>query len=131
VKEDDMTVGVLAIDHVNITVPRAVEEQAKAFYGGLLGLPQVPKADPSRGGAWYLLGDLGLHLSIEDAAAGDRPSSRHVCVRVADLARAEAVLRGAGVAILPDERPAPGWRRFYVRDPGGNRVEVGMSVADL
>lgn len=29
------------------------------------------------------------------------------------------------LAILPDTLVDPGWKRFYVRDPGGNRIEIG------
>jgi len=24
--------------------------------------------------------------------------------------------------------PTPGWSRFYVRDPGGNRLEIAQAV---
>jgi len=43
---------------------------------------------------------------------------------VEDLNRAEQRLRDAEVEILPDERPVRGWLRFYVRDPGGNLIEI-------
>ena len=43
---------------------------------------------------------------------------------MSDLAATEAALRAAGVAIIPENKPLPGWKRFYVRDPGGNRIEV-------
>jgi hypothetical protein len=43
---------------------------------------------------------------------------------VGDLGSAEAELKRAGVEILPDERPVKGWKRVYVRDPGGNKIEI-------
>lgn len=113
------------IHHVNITVPKSLEEAAKHFYGAVMGLPEVPKPEGSRGrgGAWYQLGPLQLHLSIEDLE--DAPlSKRHVCYTVADLAAAEQRFRNAGIAIIPDDQPILGWPRFYVRDPGGNRLEI-------
>ena len=32
--------------------------------------------------------------------------------------------RDAGFEIIPDPRPMPGAERFYVRDPGGNQLEI-------
>jgi predicted enzyme related to lactoylglutathione lyase len=61
-------------------------------------------------------------LSVEDEAVV--LSSRHVCFTVSDLATAEKRFRDAGVEIIPDPRPIPGTQRFYVRDPGGNQLEI-------
>ena len=77
-----------------------------------------------RGGAWYRLGRIEIHLSVEDEAVSNPESKRHICYLVGDLGSAEAELKRAGVEILPDERPIKGWKRFYVRDPGGNRIEI-------
>jgi catechol 2,3-dioxygenase-like lactoylglutathione lyase family enzyme len=118
------------IHHVNVTVPRELEAAAKHFYSVVMGMDEVPKPESSRGrgGAWYQLGTLQLHLSIEDP---DAPlSKRHVCYTVPDLAEAEQKFRSAGVEILPDDQPMPGWPRFYVRDPGGNRLEIAQRVSD-
>jgi len=115
------------IHHVNVTVPKSLEDAAKHFYGVVMGLKEVPKPESSRGrgGAWYQLGPLQLHLSIENLD-GAPPSKRHVCYTVANLAAAEEEFRNAGVEIIPDDQPAPGWSRFYVRDPGGNRLEIAQ-----
>lgn len=114
------------IHHVNVTVPKSLEDAAKHFYGVVMGLKEVPKPESSRGrgGAWYQLGELQLHLSIEEGE--HRLSKRHVCYTVADLAAAEQQFRNAGVEVFPDDMPTPGWSRFYVRDPGGNRLEIAQ-----
>jgi catechol 2,3-dioxygenase-like lactoylglutathione lyase family enzyme len=121
-----MGIQVTELNHVNVTVPKAAEEAAKHFYGSVLGLQEIPKPEESRGrgGAWYQLGGVQLHLSREDGAGDNHSSKRHVCYLVRDLAEAEAALRDAGIEILPDERPVRGWPRFYVRDPGGNLIEI-------
>ena len=118
-----------AIHHVNVTVPRSLEEAAKHFYGEVMGMTEVPKPESSRGrgGAWYQLGPVQLHLSVEDGTA-EHLRKRHVCYTVKDLNEAEERFRQAGVEILPDDLPIPGWRRFYVRDPGGNRLEIAQAV---
>jgi catechol 2,3-dioxygenase-like lactoylglutathione lyase family enzyme len=119
-----MAVGVRALDHVQVTVSPEADLTARKFYGEVLGLREVPKPGRERkGGAWYEHGGVGLHLSVERGADG-ASSKRHVCFVVTSLEEAERALRAAGVAVIPDEDPVPGWRRFYVRDPGGNRVEI-------
>ena len=63
-----MAIGIIKFNHVNVTVPSALEAVAKDFYGTVLGLPEIPKPAGTRQGmgAWYELGDMQLHLSIED-----------------------------------------------------------------
>ena len=114
---------VTALHHVNVTVPAALEAATKEFYGTVLGLRQIPKPAASRqSGAWYQIGEMQLHLSVEEEAAA--LSERHICFTVADLNEAQNKFRAAGVEISPDPRPVPGSQRFYVRDPGGNRLEI-------
>jgi catechol 2,3-dioxygenase-like lactoylglutathione lyase family enzyme len=118
---------VITLHHVNVTVPPELEQQTKHFYGELLGLQQVPKPNGSRpAGAWYQIGANQLHLSVEKENAGPL-SSRHICFAVADLSGAENRFREAGVEIIPDPRPIAGASRFYVRDPGGNMLEIVQS----
>jgi len=117
-----------ALHHINVTVPRSLEDKTKHFYGVVMGLPEVPKPETSRGrgGAWYQLGQIQLHLSVEEPLGEKCISKRHVCYTVSDLAEAEKQFRAAGIEILPDDAPIPGWSRFYVRDPGGNRLEIAQ-----
>lgn len=119
-----------SIHHVNVTVPKSLEDAAKHFYGVVMRLKEVPKPESSRGrgGAWYQLGEMQLHLSIEDPLRQDCTSKRHVCYTVSNLAEAEKRFREAGVEIVPDDQPTPGWSRFYVRDPGGNRLEIAQDA---
>jgi len=122
-----MSAGIVNFHHVNVTVPRALELAAKDFYSVGLGLEEVPKPEASRGrgGAWYQLGSVQLHLSAEDRSA-EQSSTGHVCFVVEDLDRAQQHLATKGVEILPDPRPVPGTQRFYVRDPGGNLIEIAQ-----
>jgi len=119
-----------SIHHVNVTVPKSLEDAAKHFYGIVMGLQEVPKPEASRarGGAWYQLGPLQLHLSIEGPLGDNCISKRHVCYTVANLTEAEQRFRSAGVEIIADDQPMPGWSRFYVRDPGGNRLEIAQAI---
>ena len=124
-----MTIGIIAVSHVNVTVPAALEEAAKSFYREVLGLPQIPKPLGTRQdmGAWYQLGDMQLHLSIEDDVHNET-SDRHVCYQVADIGTANLQFRIAGVDVIPDPRPVAGQSRFFVRDPGGNLLEITQAA---
>lgn len=124
---------VLGIAHVQVTVAAERMVAALEFYGRLLGLEEIaqPARDRSEAGAWYRVGTIELHLRADAATAGDPAASRrHVAFTVTDLDRMAARLRAAGLELLPDARPVPGQRRLFVRDPGGNRVELVAADQD-
>ena len=128
-----MPIEITEMNHVQISVPGSAEEASKHFYGAILGLQEIPKPAPlrSRGGAWYRHGAIELHLSLEDLAADNGFSRRHICFVVADLREAETTMREADVEIIPDNQPIDGWRRFYVHDPGGNRIEIAERSGEI
>jgi len=125
-----MAIGIIAIDHVNVIVPKSLEDAAKHFYGSVLGLEEIPKPVESRGrgGAWYELHGMQLHLSVKAEATDEQPRMGHVCYTVADVAVAEERFRAGGIEIIPDGQPVAGKPRFYVRDPGGNLIELAEGV---
>ena len=111
------------IDHVMIAIPAGGEEQSRRFYGELLGLQEIPKPANlrGRGGVWFQTGNLELHLGIDPAF---RPATKaHVAFRIVGLDQARDRLATAGYAPVDDE-PLAGYRRCYVDDPHGNRVEL-------
>jgi len=72
-----------------------------------------------------------MHIGVDpDHLIDGRPppagpkSKRHICFLTADLAAAKAAVLRAGVAI-EEESVAEGLSRFFVRDPAGNRIEIG------
>jgi catechol 2,3-dioxygenase-like lactoylglutathione lyase family enzyme len=120
-----MPISIVSLQHVNLRVAPEVEDRTKHFYGKLLGLAEIPKPEDAkaRGGAWYQLGTVQLHLS-RDRSANNEGSKRHICFHVANLEQAKLNLENAGIEILPDDQPIAGSPRFYVRDPGGNLLEI-------
>jgi catechol 2,3-dioxygenase-like lactoylglutathione lyase family enzyme len=108
------------LDHVQVMMSPGREDDARAFYSGLLGLTEVEKPALLRaqGGVWFA---EGIHVSGEDGFTA--PRRAHPAIRVDDLDRLAEALAGAGHAVEWDER-RPGVRRFYTRDPFGNRVEL-------
>lgn len=125
-----MAIGTVELNHVNVVVPKPLEETAKHFYGSVLGLKEIPKPVELRGngGAWYELGAVQLHLSAKSETGSAMVGRGHVCYTVADVVFAEQSLRAAGVEIIPDDQPVAGQPRFYVRDPGGNLIELAQRV---
>jgi catechol 2,3-dioxygenase-like lactoylglutathione lyase family enzyme len=125
-----VAIGIIEVNHVNVVVPRSLEEATKHFYGSVLGLKEIPKPIESqgRGGAWYQLGSVQVHLSVIATAGDGEAGKGHICYTVADIESAEEQLRAAGVEIIPDGRPIAGQPRFYVRDPGGNLIELAQGV---
>ena len=115
---------IIGLHHAAIGIAAGAEDAAREFYSGLLGLAEVPKPASlaDRGGLWLALGDGVLHVVTDDAP--DRARSRaHLAYEVDDLGAWRARLVAAGVAI--DETvPIPGWARFMLRDPFGNRIEL-------
>ena len=111
------------LSHINVTMPKGGEEMARAFYGGLLGLRELPKPEPLRvrGGVWFDAGGIDVHISVEEGRSGE-DAYRHFGLECADVEGIRARVEAAGIA-TEDGRPAP-WRRFFVRDPFGNRIEV-------
>jgi SAM-dependent methyltransferase len=118
----DAAPTVLGFDHVQVTAPRAEEQRAKDFYGGVLDLPEIPKptALAGRGGAWYQCGALQLHLGLEDDFHPQRKG--HPAFLVRDLDAMRGRLEAAGMPVIVDAQ-IPGYRRFESRDPFGNRLE--------
>ena len=114
----------MRLSHVNVTMPLNAEQDARAFYGGLLGLPEIPKPEPnrSRGGVWFDAGGLDLHVSAEESNSAAPDARRHFGLEHPDVDGVRSRLEAAGVH-TEEGRPAP-WRRFFVLDPFGNRIEV-------
>jgi catechol 2,3-dioxygenase-like lactoylglutathione lyase family enzyme len=118
-----VTVGLIAIDHVQLAMPAGGEAKARAFYASLLGLEEVakPAALAGRGGAWFRSGDVQVHLGVEE---GFQPARKaHPAFRVKGLTELVRRCEVAGYAITRDA-PLPGQDRVHVADPFGNRIEL-------
>ena len=90
---------ITAIDHVQLAMPAGGESDARAFYQGVLGIPEVSK--PS-------------HLGSRKA---------HPALLVEDLATLKIAVEAAGFTLRNDQ-PLEGYDRVYVDDPFGNRIEL-------
>ncbi len=113
---------VIGLDHLQLAMPPGREDEARAFYAGVLGLAELAKPPNlvGRGGVWFALGSQQLHLGVETDFHPARKA--HPAFLVQDLAALREQLTQAGFAPYQDE-PLAGYARFYVADPFGNRLE--------
>jgi catechol 2,3-dioxygenase-like lactoylglutathione lyase family enzyme len=108
----------LQLDHIQIAIPKDGEDQARAFWSGLLGLVEMPKpkALAARGGCWFSLGTLELHLGVEHPfAPAHKAHPGFLTPQIDALAQKLAPVQW--------DTEIPARRRFFTTDPFGNRLE--------
>ena len=120
---------ITGIDHVQVAAPRGCEDQAREFYGDMLGMRELSKPDAlaARGGCWFAAGGQQLHVGVAEDFV---PAAKaHPALRVQNgeaLHELAERLAAAGQAVTWDDA-LPGAERFYVADPFGNRLELVAS----
>lgn len=114
---------ITGIDHVQVAIPRGTEDDARGFYGELLGMTEVPKpaALAARGGCWFTAGSAVVHLGVEEPFTPARKA--HPALLVTDLDALQGRLAAAGYDCVRSDGEIPGVERFHTRDPFGNRIE--------
>jgi len=114
---------VMQLHHVQLAMPEGGEDQARAFYEGILGISEVKKPENLRlrGGVWFEVGDIRVHLGVEK---GFVPAKKaHPAFLIKSLVDLIDKLTKAGFAVVRDQ-PLKGYDRVYVSDPFGNRIEL-------
>ena len=109
---------IIGLHHVQLAVPAGSEPALREFYGGVLGMTEVAKPPvlAARGGVWFRSGSVELHLGVE---VDFRPARKaHPALLVDDLSDLAERLDVRWDDLLP------GYRRCYVDDPCGNRLEL-------
>lgn len=116
-----MQLEIIRLDHIQLPIPSGQEEQARLFYGKILGLSELkkPKSLQANGGLWFQMGNIQLHLGIEDVTPSRR---RHPAFEVLHLSDIQHYFEKQGLELRLDP-PIPGWNRFSFFDPFGNRIE--------
>jgi catechol 2,3-dioxygenase-like lactoylglutathione lyase family enzyme len=130
--EEAEAMPIKRLDHVQLAMPPGREEEVRAFYGGILGISEVPKPPhlAKRGGCWFETDALKIHLGVETDFKPARKA--HPALIVSDLGELVARLETRGYRVVEDE-PLEGYNRRYVADPFGNRIELmepDKSVSD-
>ncbi len=116
-----------AMHHVQLAMPKGGEDQARAFYIGVLGFDEVekPACLRGRGGVWLSQSGVEIHLGVEEPFAPAKKA--HPAFEVAELERAVERLAYMGLGYRRDV-DLPTIRRIYVDDPFGNRIELLETV---
>jgi catechol 2,3-dioxygenase-like lactoylglutathione lyase family enzyme len=113
----------IAIDHVQLAMPRGEEDRARAFYRDTLGMIEIEKPAElaPRGGCWFASGSVQIHLGVEEDF---RPAKKaHPALGCRDYAALLARLRARMLDVNEDGN-IPGVRRCHISDPFGNRIEL-------
>lgn len=111
-----------ALDHIQLAMPPDREEDARRYFGDLLGMVEElkPAILASRGGCWFQSGQVVIHLGVEQEFCLQKKA--HPALVVADLDGLAARLAADNYPVDWDDN-WPERRRFYSEDPFGNRIE--------
>lgn len=115
------------LQHVAVTFPPGGEGDVRAFYGGALGLHEmpVPPEVADRGWIWFATDEEGVELHfVPHDRAPDPERVHHFCLEVPDLAAARARLEATGAEPREPAARILGRDRVFVRDPLANLVEL-------
>jgi lactoylglutathione lyase len=119
----------LRINHVSVSSPD--QDESARFYAELFGARRIPAPNFGFRVDWFEFGGTQLHIFPED----DGPPRRHhfgvtvedilpIYRRAQELGVIDPVFTDC-VRVLED-----GAVQFYIRDPGGNLIEVNGLVGD-
>ncbi len=113
------------LQHTSVPMPPGGNEQARAFYGGALGMREIPKPITlSNNLVWFAASDEGDEVHVfQEENMGPNSAAQHLCLEVDDIAGYESRLREHGYVVEIPERIV-NRPRLFVRDPFGNLVEL-------
>ena len=113
------------IDHVQLAAPPGSEDEARRFFGELLGLAEIEKPEGlrSRSGVWFSVGERQLHIGIEAEFSPARKAHPALLAARGTLLELAERLINHGSEVTWDHG-IPETPRFYVPDPWGNRIEI-------
>ena len=116
---------VVGLDHVQLVAPPGCEEDARQFFGAVLGLDEIDKPEALRpqGGVWFVLGEQQLHIGVDPEFAPARKAHPALVVARGRLEEVAERLLSAGVEVIWDDA-IPDVARFFCKDPWGNRIEL-------
>ncbi len=120
-------VRALRINHVSIAASD-LEESAR-FYEEVFGMERIPTPTFDLPVVWLRVGDMQLHLFLED---GPAPARHHLGITIDDFDAAYEAVKarasdtwGFQLVELPSRQV-----QLYFRDPSDNLVELNWADAD-
>jgi len=124
-REGAMSLG--RVQHVTLCIRD--EAESRAFYTGVLGLPEAERPPLRMAGLWLQVGATQIHLMVPPDAAElpkprvlDRtPIAPHLAFEVADLEPLVSRLRAQGISVILSEFVEG---QAFFTDPSGNLLEL-------
>ena len=112
-----------SLDHIQLAMPEGREDEAIAFFSGLLGFSEEPKPWPlsERGGCWFSSGSCKLHVGVDKAFAPQKKA--HPAFLSDDIDKLANALKNDGWPVRWDTDLLDR-KRFYTEDPFANRIEI-------
>ena len=123
----------MRLHHIQISMPRGQEAEARRFYVEGLGMSEAskPPALAGRGGCWFRALDAGtvvaeVHLGVEDEfIPAKKAHPGLVCDSLQEWETLAGRLDSMGYDLSWAERETfEGYLRFHVRDGFGNSLEI-------
>lgn len=121
----------IRLQHVGVTFPPGRAGDVRGFYGGVLGIPEmpVPPEVADKGWVWFATRDEGIELHFIPHELPPDPARRHhFCLQVEDLDATRARLEAAGAPLIDAGSRIHGRERLFTRDPLENLVELVQMV---
>lgn len=122
-------INFVRLDHVQLCIPPGNEDAARHFYKDVMGLTEIAKPAElaSRGGMWFQIADIQLHIGVENEI---NQSKRHPAFEIENIQAAREWAERNDIKIR-EEIQLPGQSRFSIIDPFGNRIELLEKTANL
>lgn len=117
--------SVKRLQHTSVPMPPGSNEQARAFYNGVLGMREIPKPTTlPQNLIWFAANDDGDEVHVfQEENMGSNSARQHLCLEVDDLEAFRQRLVENGYEPRSPEsitnRP-----RLFVRDPFDNLLEL-------
>jgi catechol 2,3-dioxygenase-like lactoylglutathione lyase family enzyme len=117
--------SVKRLQHTSVPMPPGGEDRARAFYGGVLGMREIPKPSTlDQNLVWFAANEDGDEVHVfQEENLGPNSAAQHLCLEVDDLEAFRGRLAEGGYSPRTPEtinnRP-----RLFVRDPFDNLLEL-------
>jgi catechol 2,3-dioxygenase-like lactoylglutathione lyase family enzyme len=118
--------SVKRLQHTSVPMPPGGDEEARAFYSGVLGMREIPKPEglAAMTVVWFAANDDGDEVHVfKDERHGSNSAAQHLCLEVDDIEGYKTRLSDHGYdPQIPESihnRP-----RLFVRDPFRNLIEL-------
>jgi catechol 2,3-dioxygenase-like lactoylglutathione lyase family enzyme len=118
--------SVKRLQHTSIPMPPGGDDDARAFYGEVLGMREVPKPEglAAMTVIWFAANEDGDEVHVfQEKNINHNSAGQHLCLEVDDIEGYKTRLRDRGYDVrIPEtihNRP-----RLFVRDPFDNLLEL-------